>query len=57
VRGFIRTASTDYAGTTQGFSTDYVWHRGGIWSVNPNTTTAWSASQINSLEAGVEIVS
>jgi hypothetical protein len=57
IRGFLRTASTDYAGTTQGLSTDYVWHRGGIWSVNPNTSVAWSVSQISALEAGVEIVS
>jgi hypothetical protein len=56
IRSFLRTAATDYAGSEQGLSTDYSWHRGGFWDVNPNSTTAWTTAQVNALEAGVETV-
>lgn len=56
VSAVVRTGSTNYAGTAQtpdilfGTVTE-------IWGQNPNTSTAWTESDINGLEAGVKAVS
>jgi len=51
----IRTNSTDYFGTgqTPGTSFDPITK---LWEVNPNTTNAWTESEINALEAGIKAI-
>ena len=56
VEQFLRVSSTNYdTGNiieVPDFSRNYYWP----WTVNPNTSVAWTESDINALQSGLEIV-
>lgn len=54
VTPMVRTGGTNYAGTTQALTTSYADYQS-VWATNPNTTSAWAASDVNALEAGVRV--
>jgi len=54
IRPLVRTASTDYAGTSVPLSTEYA-GVDGLYEENPNSSAAWTASQVNSIEVGQEV--
>jgi hypothetical protein len=51
-----RTNSTNYTSPTLSLAPEYVQLKN-IWAVNPNTSSAWTESDINALEAGITILS
>lgn len=55
VKLLTRTNSTTYAGSANALSTSYQWFSE-VREQNPNTSAAWTASNINALESGVEVV-
>lgn len=54
--GTTRVSSTDYVGATLPITTSYLDYRQ-IWDQNPNTSAAWTASQINASEFGYKVIS
>ncbi len=54
IKAKTRTGGSDYAGSGQALSTSYLWY-GEIWATNPNTAVAWSETEVNAAEFGVEI--
>lgn len=51
----LRTNSTNYDSAAKTPGTDAAQkHVAGYWATNPNTSTAWSTDDLNSLEAGVK---
>jgi hypothetical protein len=54
VRPFVRVGSTDYPGGTQYLGQQNVSTH--IYEVNPATSAAWTAGDINNTEVGVEVV-
>lgn len=54
LKSVYKVGSTVYDGTTYGLGTSMAWY-GAIRETNPATSTAWSTSDINALEAGVEV--
>lgn len=55
IRPIIRSGGTDYAGTSSALITNDVTYSH-VRTDDPNTSTAWTASGVNNLEAGMEIV-
>ena len=53
-RGVLRTNSTDYPQTSVALSTTYGYETD-IVEENPNSTAAWTGTQVNALEAGFEV--
>lgn len=51
----IRTGSTDYTSSTLTPAATGYGTISNIWEINPNTSTAWTSTTINSLEAGIEV--
>lgn len=49
----IRTLATDYQGSDQPLTVDYACYKDDEDLVNPNTLVAWTAAQLDALEAGV----
>ena len=54
-RSFVRIGSTDYADPTRSLTTTATTYTSPR-DINPATSAAWSASDLNGLEAGTEIV-
>ncbi|MCP4704747.1 MAG: prepilin-type N-terminal cleavage/methylation domain-containing protein [candidate division Zixibacteria bacterium] len=54
VRPTLYIGGSEYNGTAQGLTTSYVDYLQS-WTINPNTSLAWTWSNINSLEVGVSI--
>ncbi len=54
-RSVIRTGSTDYGGTTRLLSVTPVTYID-LFEQNPNTSVAWTAANVNGLEAGMEVM-
>lgn len=54
-RAVIRTASTDYTGSDMSLGTTYSTFAEQSWFLNPNSGSAWTATQVNALEAGFEV--
>jgi hypothetical protein len=50
----LRTNSTNYYGTTRILGTTYQAYTD-VFEINPNTSTAWTATDINGLETGLEV--
>jgi len=53
---FVRISSTNYMGSEKVPSTSYNNYYD-IWEENPNTSTGWTESDVNGLEAGITISS
>lgn len=55
LRSIVRSSSTDYQGTSTslGTSDGVVSH---MWTQNPATSTAWTSTTVNAIEAGAEVV-
>ena len=53
-RGIIRTASTNYAQASIGLSISYELDST-LLEENPNTTNAWTGTEVDALEAGFEV--
>lgn len=51
----VRTGATDYDGSTASSSTTYGYTRT-LRETNPNTTSAWTISEVNGMEAGYKVV-
>lgn len=49
----LRSGSTDYEGTAQPLSTSYNYYNQ-IYETDPNTSSQWTVSNVNSLEAGLK---
>lgn len=56
IRPKIRIGATDYNGTTVGVSTDYA-NKPEVFQVSPATSTAWTVTEIDGAEFGIELVS
>lgn len=54
IRPVVRTNSTDYVGSSAPLGESYDTHMY-IWETNPNTASAWTKSEVDALEAGVEV--
>jgi hypothetical protein len=52
----IRTNSNDYFGASQNITTSYLYY-GEMWETNPNTSSPFSISEVNAIEAGIQLVS
>ncbi len=50
-----RVSSTDYTGSTQSVSTNYVYYKQ-IWEQNPNAAANWTATTINASEFGYKVI-
>lgn len=50
----LRLASTDYDGAAHSLGDSYAGYMH-IWETNPNTSTAWTESDINGMELGYEV--
>lgn len=59
VRGITRIGSTDYRSTGGNVDPAFLNYRPvqGIFDISPATSSLWTASEVNAMEAGVEIVS
>jgi hypothetical protein len=55
VRSLVRTGGANYTGTTSSLASSYA-HYASIWLTNPNTGSAWTRTEIDALEVGVETV-
>lgn len=55
-RTFVRVSGTNYEGSDITLSTSYIMDCN-LYTSNPNTTLAWTASDVNALEAGVKVQS
>lgn len=55
LRAVIRTGATDYNGTTKSLGTSWA-GQFDIWEQNPNTVADWTATEINGLEVGQEVL-
>lgn len=56
IRPKIRIGTTDYNGTTVGISTSYTDSRE-VFQTSPATATAWTVTEIDGAEFGIELVS
>lgn len=56
IRDVLRTASTNYNGTTRALTTSYVNYCGTLRLTNPNSGSQWTESEFNAVEAGPEVV-
>lgn len=54
IRPVVRTASTNYEGSDFGLSTSYL-GRADYWQANPNTSSAWTPTEVNGVEAGAKV--
>jgi hypothetical protein len=54
-RSFVRVGATDYADLTRGLTTSTITYTSPR-DINPATSAAWTASDVNGLESGIEIV-
>jgi hypothetical protein len=54
IRSLTRVSSTDYEGSSQNVGTDYRVYRQ-LLEQNPNTTAAWTESEINTAEFGYKV--
>lgn len=52
----ILVSGTEYDGTTAGLADTYVMYSS-TFEINPDTTAAWTGTEVNALEAGVKLVS
>ena len=54
MRPVIRTVSTDYVGDSYALAQSYAldWH---AWDLNPNTSLAWTGTEVNAIEVGAEV--
>lgn len=50
----IKSGSTEVAGATVALPSSVAWN-GDVWETDPNTSTAWTVSAVNGLEAGAEV--
>ena len=50
----LYTYSTNYTGAEQSITVSYADYSG-TWITNPNTSTAWTWTEINNLQAGLQI--
>lgn len=53
MKQFLRIGSTDYEGSAEGLSIDNTQYME-EWATNPNTSSPWQSSELNSLEVGVK---
>jgi hypothetical protein len=51
----VKTNSTEYAGTDRALATSYAEVLGDIHTVNPNTSGAWSTSDLDALQVGPKL--
>ena len=56
IEPLFHISGTDYAGTAQGMGTGYG-QLYQVYSVSPATSSAWTVSEVNGLELGVELAS
>jgi len=54
-KSVVRTGGTNYYGATQTLTTSFVNYTD-IFETNPNTTLAWTVSDVNGVESGMEVV-
>ena len=54
-RNICRTNSTNYESSDLEFNFDSQTPRFSYWDVNPDTTSAWTVSEINALELGIKV--
>lgn len=57
VRTGVKSNSTTVNGTTQGMASGYTVYRDPALETDPDTTAAWTASGVNSLQSLIEVVS
>lgn len=55
VRGVIKTGGTVYNGSTKNLSSTYT-NYADLWELNPNTGTAWTPTEVNALQGGIQVV-
>lgn len=55
LKGKIKHSSSEGNGADQAQSSSYVYYRD-IFETNPSTSSAWTGSEVNAAEAGVEVV-
>ena len=55
MRGIIRTGASNYEGQTKWLTSGYA-HIADLWEQNPGTALAWTISDVDGLEGGVELV-
>lgn len=55
IRRIARVSGTDYAGSTVNTTTSYVYYSE-VLETNPNSSAPWTISEVNAIEAGVEVV-
>jgi len=55
IRRFVRVSGTDYAGSAVTVQSSYIYNSE-VLETNPNTSSPWSLTELNVLEAGVEVV-
>jgi hypothetical protein len=53
-RNVLRRVSTDYVGTSEAMTTDYIGYVT-YWNQDPNDSTQWTATEVNAIEAGFEV--
>jgi hypothetical protein len=56
VRGLLRTGGTNYNGATVALASGYV-NVADKWELNPTTSSPFTRTEVDALEAGVEVVS
>lgn len=54
-RYVLRSGATDYGGTTRALSTSYIGYYE-LYTTNPATGLAWTPTQVNAIEAGMEVM-
>ena len=54
-RLIARPTGTNFNGATKGLPGDYIYQKH-VWENNPQTTNAWTESEINAAEFGVEVL-
>jgi hypothetical protein len=56
IKSGLKSGSTEAWGSSQNLTTSYALYRGTIHETDPNTSSAWTESAVNALQAGVQSV-
>lgn len=56
IRGLMNSSAVEALGAEHGLTTEYRWYRGAMSATDPNTAAAWTASGVDALQTGVEVV-
>jgi len=56
IAGLVRSGGTTTAGTTYNLTTSYLDIYLDMWALNPTTAAAWTAAEVDGMEAGVQCI-